>query len=79
MTTYNLAYDFIQPDFVIFLGDLMDEAHIASKEDFYQYVRRIFGIFLGQQKPTKHVRVRKINIVTFHESNDFILAHLVAR
>lgn len=57
MKTYNLAYDFVQPDLVIFLGDLMDEAHIATKKEFYQYVRRIFAIFLSHQRVSKHVRV----------------------
>lgn len=52
-----MAYDFVQPDLVIFLGDLMDEAQLATKEDFYQYVRRIFTIFLGQEDGSKQVRV----------------------
>lgn len=55
--TYSLAYDFVQPDLVIFLGDLMDEAHIASKREFYEYVRRIFSIFLEPENFSKHVRV----------------------
>lgn len=45
--TYNEVYHFVKPDVVIFLGDLMDEAHIASDEDFNKYVRRLFNIFLS--------------------------------
>lgn len=58
MTTYNLAYNFIEPDIIIFLGDLMDEAHIATKEEFYQYIRRIFAIFLNGQN-SKQIRVNQ--------------------
>ncbi|CAH1106521.1 unnamed protein product [Psylliodes chrysocephalus] len=46
MKTYIHAYNFIEPDIVIFLGDLMDEAHRASNHEFHQYVRRIINIFL---------------------------------
>ncbi|CAG9856566.1 unnamed protein product [Phyllotreta striolata] len=44
--TYLQAYNFVQPDIVIFLGDLMDEAHRASNQEFHQYVRRLLNIFL---------------------------------
>jgi hypothetical protein len=29
----------------VFLGDLMDEGHIASAEDFEKYKRRLANIF----------------------------------
>lgn len=44
--TYWHAFHFTAPRVVVFLGDLMDEAHIARDEHFYQYVRRIFNIFV---------------------------------
>ncbi|CAG9833715.1 unnamed protein product [Diabrotica balteata] len=44
--TYIQAYSFVQPDIVIFLGDLMDEGHRATNHEFHQYVRRVFDIFL---------------------------------
>ncbi|KAG5886015.1 hypothetical protein JTB14_023657 [Gonioctena quinquepunctata] len=50
--TYNHAFNFVQPDLVIFLGDLMDEAHVASHNEFNQYVRRIFNIFLDNGNPS---------------------------
>lgn len=55
--TYLYAFDFVKPDVVIFLGDLMDEAHIANDQEFYEYVRRIFKIFLKDQKHSENVRV----------------------
>ncbi|XP_050294539.1 uncharacterized protein LOC126734818 isoform X2 [Anthonomus grandis grandis] len=52
--TYFYAYTFVNPHVVIFLGDLMDEAHIASDDDFYSYVRRIFDIFLKPYSQNNH-------------------------
>ncbi|KAJ8949953.1 hypothetical protein NQ318_002360 [Aromia moschata] len=54
--TYFHAYNFVQPDIVIFLGDLMDEAHTATDQEFFQYVRRIFNIFLDHGSFLEHVR-----------------------
>nr|XP_023026581.1 metallophosphoesterase 1 homolog [Leptinotarsa decemlineata] len=50
--TYNHAFNFVQPDLVIFLGDLMDEAHKATDEEFSNYVRRLFNIFLSGGSPS---------------------------
>lgn len=54
--TYNEAYHFVRPDVVIFLGDLMDEGHIASDEDFNKYVRRLYNIFLSPYSFYEHVK-----------------------
>lgn len=55
--TYLYAFDFVKPDVVIFLGDLMDEAHVATDQEFYEYVNRIFKIFLGNRKNSEYVQV----------------------
>ncbi|KAF7283020.1 hypothetical protein GWI33_001577 [Rhynchophorus ferrugineus] len=56
--TYGFAYEFVKPDVVLFLGDLMDEGHVADDEDFYKYVKRIFDIFLtpfNMDTTVKHI------------------------
>lgn len=53
--TYIHALQFSKPDLIIFLGDLMDEGHVATDPEFYEYVRRIFKIFLIGE--SQHVRV----------------------
>ncbi|XP_060519624.1 uncharacterized protein LOC132697898 isoform X1 [Cylas formicarius] len=54
--TFKYAQAFVKPDVIAFLGDLMDEAHIASDEDFYSYIRRIFNIFLDGSDLSKNVK-----------------------
>lgn len=77
--TYLYAFDFVKPDIVIFLGDLMDEAHVATDQEFYEYVNRLFKIFLGYQRSSENVRVSK-HIHTFLLMNLCnILAYLVTR
>lgn len=41
----------------------MDEAHIATNEDFQQYVKRIFTIFLDNPSTTKDVNVSSFIIM----------------
>lgn len=36
---------FSQPHVIAFLGDLMDEGHVANAEDFERYKRRLDSIF----------------------------------
>lgn len=55
--TYYYAYHFVKPHVVVFLGDLMDEAHIASDDDFYEYVRRLFNIFVSPYSNSEEVKV----------------------
>lgn len=44
---FSRAYNFVQPDVVIFLGDLFDEGSIANgDEEFMQYYHRFSSIFL---------------------------------
>ncbi|XP_014204848.1 uncharacterized protein LOC106636832 [Copidosoma floridanum] len=43
--TFSRAVARTQPDVIAFLGDLMDEGHIASAEDFEKYKRRFARIF----------------------------------
>lgn len=43
--TFARALDHSDPHVVVFLGDLMDEGHIASAEDFNAYKRRFDSIF----------------------------------
>ena len=43
--SFSRALDHSQPHVVAFLGDLMDEGHIATAEDFKGYKRRLDSIF----------------------------------
>lgn len=43
--TFSRAVRFSQPHVIVFLGDLMDEGHIANAEDFERYKRRLDSIF----------------------------------
>ncbi|CAG9133473.1 unnamed protein product [Plutella xylostella] len=43
--TFREALRHVQPDVVVFLGDLMDEGSIATDEQYARYVNRIFDIF----------------------------------
>ncbi|KAL0113815.1 hypothetical protein PUN28_011270 [Cardiocondyla obscurior] len=43
--TFSRALKFSEPDVIAFLGDLMDEGHIANAEDFERYKRRLDSIF----------------------------------
>ncbi|CAH1967806.1 unnamed protein product [Acanthoscelides obtectus] len=54
--TYQLAFEFVRPDIVIFLGDLMDEGHTASDIEFNNYVRRLFNIFLIHTDAAMYVK-----------------------
>ncbi|KAL1516876.1 hypothetical protein ABEB36_000714 [Hypothenemus hampei] len=54
--TYYHAFHFTKPHVVVFLGDLMDEAHIADDNHFYEYVRRIFDIFLSPVSTFTHTK-----------------------
>ncbi|ENN79717.1 hypothetical protein HUJ04_003857 [Dendroctonus ponderosae] len=54
--TYYYAYNYAKPHVVVFLGDLMDEAHIANDDDFNSYVRRIFNIFLNPYRLDNNVK-----------------------
>ncbi|XP_076618110.1 metallophosphoesterase [Colletes latitarsis] len=43
--TFSRALDHSQPHVVAFLGDLMDEGHIANEESFTEYKKRLDSIF----------------------------------
>ncbi|XP_011258011.1 uncharacterized protein LOC105252368 [Camponotus floridanus] len=43
--TFSRAVKYSQPHVIAFLGDLMDEGHIANAEDFERYKRRWDSIF----------------------------------
>lgn len=43
--TFSRAVKYSQPHVIAFLGDLMDEGHIANAEDFQRYKRRLDSIF----------------------------------
>lgn len=42
---YNLAKWHVQPDVVVFLGDLFDEGSIAEDDEYRRYLRRFRRIF----------------------------------
>lgn len=43
--TFSRAVSRTQPNVIAFLGDLMDEGHIAPPHEFEKYKRRIATIF----------------------------------
>ncbi|XP_066292833.1 metallophosphoesterase 1 homolog isoform X1 [Branchiostoma lanceolatum] len=43
--TFHLLLDLVQPDAVVFLGDLEDEGSVASDVEYSDYVRRFYQIF----------------------------------
>ncbi|XP_035208035.1 uncharacterized protein C630.12-like isoform X2 [Stegodyphus dumicola] len=43
--TFSLAYNFVEPDLVIFLGDNLDEGEIANDEEFTTYFKRFRNVF----------------------------------
>lgn len=43
--TFSRAVEYSQPHVIVFLGDLMDEGHVANAEDFERYKRRMDYIF----------------------------------
>lgn len=47
--TFWQAYSFIDPDVVIFLGDLLDEGSTADDKEFNLYVDRFYNIFENQE------------------------------
>ncbi|XP_034250728.1 cell division control protein 1 [Thrips palmi] len=49
--TFLLALSHIQPDAVVFLGDLMDEGNRANDFEFQRYVDRFFNIFPLENVP----------------------------
>ena len=40
-----MAYDSVQPDLLIFLGDLFDEGSISTEPEFLRYLHRFQRIF----------------------------------
>jgi len=43
--TFSYAYNYAQPDVVVFLGDIMDEGHISSDEQFDADLSRFRSVF----------------------------------
>jgi predicted phosphodiesterase len=43
--SYRKVYNFVKPDVVIFLGDLMDEGSTATDAEFKRYRGRFFNIY----------------------------------
>lgn len=65
--TFALAYNYVDPDLVLFLGDNLDEGEIATDEDFMLYLKRFQHIF-------REVDFNKVfNIALLQLSNYFIL------
>lgn len=71
-TTYNYAYSFVDPDIVIFLGDLMDEGSSATDHEFYGYVRRVFNIFLHNSESNINTKVCHIKLISF-KFNEYLI------
>ena len=43
--SFSLAYGYVRPDAVIFLGDLFDEGSVATDDEFQDYVTRFHKLF----------------------------------
>ena len=43
--SFSLAYGYVRPDAVIFLGDLFDEGSRANDDEFHDYVKRFRKLF----------------------------------
>ena len=43
--TYSHALHHVQPDVVVFLGDLLDEGSKASEDEYQSYMQRFSAIF----------------------------------
>lgn len=43
--TFSLAYSYVEPDLVIFLGDLFDEGSKATTDEYETYISRFQSIF----------------------------------
>ncbi|KAL5017824.1 hypothetical protein ScPMuIL_003546 [Solemya velum] len=50
---FERAYDYCDPDVVIFLGDLMDEGSKATEKDYAVYIERFHRIFYRARKKKK--------------------------
>ncbi|XP_047003071.1 uncharacterized protein LOC124621082 isoform X1 [Schistocerca americana] len=48
--TFTRAVSQMQPHAVIFLGDLMDEGSVATREEYQRYIERFFNIFHTPQE-----------------------------
>ena len=44
-TTFQHAFNYVQPDIVVFLGDLMDEGSVANGPEYDLYAQRFHQIF----------------------------------
>lgn len=67
--TFGLVYQHVQPDIILFLGDLMDEGSTATNED-YQYAYQRFQDVFSIAKYTKKIYIPGDNDVG-GESRDF--------
>ncbi|XP_064618466.1 metallophosphoesterase 1 homolog [Lineus longissimus] len=59
--TFNLAYSHVQPDVVIFMGDLLDEGSITTNDRYEEYVNRFYAIFQ---------KARESKMIFLHGDND---------
>ena len=50
---FSYAYEYSEPDVVIYLGDLMDEGSKATPMEYEQTLDRIHSVF----KPAQYVKV----------------------
>lgn len=76
LKTFSLAYNYVQPDIVIFLGDLMDEGSKASASEYKSYLHRFQHIFY----PMKNSKVTDVNLyelTNWHKFNASILQQIL--
>lgn len=43
--TFTRAFNYVKPDVTVFLGDLMDQAYMASHSEYVSYINRLQNIF----------------------------------
>lgn len=51
--TFNQAKDYVEPDWILFLGDIFDEGLSANDDEFQRYFERFDSIFQYEKQEQK--------------------------
>lgn len=76
--SFRQAYDFVKPDVIIFLGDLMDEGSIATDQEYDHYIKRFFEIFPNNIPHLKQIWLPGDNDIG-GEGQDFVTSEKINR
>lgn len=61
--TFKTALNHVQPDLIIFLGDIFDEGSISTAEEYERYLRRFHRIF---QQHIQSIPVSSQLLISWH-------------